>query len=369
MAVNIGVSFLCPDVAWSSPARREQEHSCKRHTNEYFFQIFPPTILYIPYSIYPNGERSAELRGNNPICFLRKINEGKSHSGIIHLIMENTLTSLQLWRKHIALPQDHGSWVFLLSPLIVGLFASGKWTPGMPVLVLAAMTAFLVRQPLTVIVKVYSGRKNHRDLPAAFFWTAVYGVIGLVSVAVLVLMGYGYLLYLALPGAPVFIWYLWLVSRRAERRQLGVELVATGVLSLAATAGYWMGQGYADPRGWLLWGLLWFQSAASIVHAYMRLEQRELKPGTPVIERLKAAGSFTQRAWLYTSFNLAVVILLTILKVLPAWLFFPYLLQWAETVYTTFRPAIGVKPTIIGIRQLIVSSLFTVLFIVAWILT
>jgi hypothetical protein len=299
---------------------------------------------------------------------LRKSNEGARRSGIIYPIMENTLSSLQLWRRHIALPQDHGSWVFLLSPLIVGLAASGRWTPGMIVLVLAAMTAFLIRQPLTVIVKVYSGRKHRRDLPAAFFWTAVYGIVGLASVAVLVLMGYGYLLYLALPGVPVFAWHLWLVSRRSERRQLGVELVATGVLSLAATAGYWMGQGYADPRGWLLWGLLWFQSAASIVHAYMRLEQRDMKQAALVVDRLKAHGSFTQRAWLYTSFNVTAVIVLSILKVLPTWLFLPYLLQWAETIYTTFRPAIGVKPAMIGIRQLIVSSLFTVMFIVAWVL-
>ncbi|MBI1855919.1 MAG: YwiC-like family protein [Chloroflexi bacterium] len=26
-------------------------------------------------------------------------------------------------RKQIAIPQDHGSWVFILSPLIVGIFA------------------------------------------------------------------------------------------------------------------------------------------------------------------------------------------------------------------------------------------------------
>jgi hypothetical protein len=48
------------------------------------------------------------------------------------------------------------------------------------------------------------------------------------------------------------------------------------------------------------------------------------------------------------------------------WIFAPYLLQWGETIWGTLNPAIGWKPTKIGMRQLIVSSLFTVLFILAW---
>lgn len=282
--------------------------------------------------------------------------------------MENTVSKPQFWRKHIALPQDHGSWVFILSPLIAGLFASGVWKPAMVILAAAAMAAFLLRQPMAQIVKVYAGRRPRRDLPAAFFWAGLYALIGLGCVAGLVALGYGYLLYLAIPGAPVFAWHLWLVSRKAERRQIGVELVATGVLSLGATAGYWMGRGQPDPLGWVLWALLWFQSAASIVHAYMRLEQRDMQHLTPAFERVKQAGSLTQRAWLYTTFNAAAVLVFSLARALPAWLFVPYFLQWIETVYTTFKPAIGVKPTVIGFRQLIVSTLFTVLFIAAWLI-
>jgi len=32
-----------------------------------------------------------------------------------------------LFRRHVALPQDHGSWAFFLGPLIVGLFVGGRW--------------------------------------------------------------------------------------------------------------------------------------------------------------------------------------------------------------------------------------------------
>jgi hypothetical protein len=73
-----------------------------------------------------------------------------------------------------------------------------------------------------------------------------------------------------------------------------------------------------------------------------------------------------RRALMYTTFNLSWVILLSIFQVLPGLLPLAYLLQWAETLWGTFRPAIGVKPTAIGIRQLLVSTLFTLLFIIAW---
>ncbi len=159
-------------------------------------------------------------------------------------------------------------------------------------------------------------------------------------------------------------WHLWLVTRRAERRQIGVEILGSGALALAAPAAYWIGIGNAHPMGWWLWLLTWFQSAASIVYAYLRLAQRELSGVPPVAERLRMG----RRAILYTSFNFLVVFVLSAGNILPPFLWIPYALQWLETVYGTFRPAINVRPTRIGIRQLIVSSVFTILFIVTWVI-
>jgi hypothetical protein len=265
-------------------------------------------------------------------------------------------------KRYIALPQDHGSWVFLLSPLLIGIFAGGAWKAATGYLIVAALAAFLIRQPMTMAIKMYSGRRSKRDLPAARFWVAVYALIGAAALIGLVSQGFAYLLYLALPGAPVFAWHLYLVSRRAERRQMGVELVACGVLALAAPAGYWVGLGRPDPMGWLLFGLVWLQSAASIVYAYLRLEQRALSEAPAFAERLQMG----QRALLYTSFNLALVSGLSFSGVLPVFLPIPYAIQWVETILGTIRPAVGVKPTRIGLRQLAVSTLFTLAFIVTW---
>jgi hypothetical protein len=57
---------------------------------------------------------------------------------------------------------------------------------------------------------------------------------------------------------------------------------------------------------------------------------------------------------------------LGLLSALPRFLFLPYLLQWLETLWGILHPALKWKPTRIGIRQLIVSTLWTILFIVTW---
>lgn len=269
----------------------------------------------------------------------------------------------KLFRKHVAIPQDHGSWVFILSPLLIGIFAGGKFTPASFSLVIAALSAFMLRQPATTLIKIYANRRSRDELSAARFWFALYAALALVALAGLVLNGFAYLLYLAVPGLPVFAWHLWLVSKREERRQINVEIIATGVLSLAAPAAYWVGVGQYDPRGWWLWGLVWIQTAASIVYAYLRLAQREWKSTPSHWTRFRAGW----RAYLYTSFNLLISIILgPVTGFLPKLLFIPYLIQWLETIWGIDHPAVGWKPTRIGIRQLIVSTIWTVLFIVFW---
>ena len=266
------------------------------------------------------------------------------------------------FRKHIFLPQDHGSWVFIFSPLLVGIFAGNQFTFVSLSLVVAIVAAFLIRQPVTMAVKAYAGRRTKSDLPAALAWMLAYAIILLVAAAGLVNAGFGYMLVLGIPGVFVFAWHLRLISQRQERRQVNVEIIATGVLSLAAPAAYWVGIGRYDPSGWWLWILVWLQTAASIVHAYMRLEQRELRQ-MPAPKELWKLGL---PALIYTTLNLVMTLSLGLAARLPSLLFVPYLVQWLETVWGVFHPALQWKPTRIGVRQLIVSTLWTILFIVTW---
>jgi hypothetical protein len=269
---------------------------------------------------------------------------------------------IQYLRKQIYLPQDHGSWVFILMPLFIGFFAGKNFSMAAIYLIIAAMAAFLIRQPVTMAVKAYAGRRPRTDLPAARFWIVAYGLIALLMLIGLVLRGYSYILFLAIPGVAIFGWHLRLVAKRDERRQAGLEVVAAGALALAAPAALWVANGNYDASGWALMILVWFQSAASIIHAYMRLEHRERAQIPERPEQFRIG----KRALMYTSFNVVATILLGLFDLLPRFIFVPFLLQFLETLWWAFNPAIKAKPTSVGFRQLAASTLFTILFIISW---
>lgn len=270
------------------------------------------------------------------------------------------------FKRQIALPQDHGSWVFILSPLLIGVFAGGTFRNPSLYLVIAAMSAFLIRQPVTVIVKAMSGRRSAADLVHARFWLLVYGILAAAALTGLILSGYTYILYLAVPGVPVFAWHLWLVSKRSERKQVNIEVIATGVLALAAPAAFWVGIGDYNPNGWWLWFFTWLQSAASIVYAYLRLSQRDVSLEQAAAKSRGDWWRIGVRAMLYTSFNLVLSAALGLSAFVPRFIFIPFMAQWLEAVWGVTHPAVGWKPVRIGVRQLIVSILWTILFIVFW---
>lgn len=264
--------------------------------------------------------------------------------------------------KHVAVPAEHGAWVFLFSPLLAGLALGKTWNLAGLALSAAVIAAFLGRAPLTVVVKILSKRRPRSEMPAALFWLGLYGMIALAGLAVLALEGFGYIGWLALAAIPALGWHLWLVSRRDERRKPAVEIVASGVLALSAPAAVWIGAGEPVPTGWLLWILFWLQAAASIVYAYMRLAQRVMKTQPSRQE----AWQMGRRALLYTGFNLAAGLALAAAGVIPLLAGLAFLLQFGETLWGITHPAVGYKPAAIGVRQMVVSILFTLVFTAGW---
>ncbi len=265
-------------------------------------------------------------------------------------------------KRRIALPYDHGAYALFLGPLVIGLFAGGRWHLACVYLVVASSAAFLMRQPLTVLVMISAGRRTAADRAAAWFWLLAYGAVASAHVTGLVLRGFGFVLHLAVPGALVAGWHLQLVRRRSERRQMLLEVLASGVLALAAPAGMWVGAERYDPMGWLLWVLVWAGSATSVVHAYLRLEQRTRTPPPSLRTRLHD-GRYGLAGGV---FHLLVVIALGLTHVVSPWLFVAYAIQLADVVHGTLVPAYRHSPKKIGMRALAALVLFTLAFAGAW---
>jgi hypothetical protein len=264
----------------------------------------------------------------------------------------------RLVKKHLFIPPEHGAWIWLFGPFIIGAAAGRNLSWDVILCVGAGLAAFFVRQPATILVKIASGRRPRRDLVPALLWMSLDGTIALGLSAILVWRGYTQVLVLALPAIPVFVWHLWLVSRRAERRREGVQVVAAGVLALAAPAAYWTGGGESAALPWLLWVMTWFQSAASIVFVQLRLRQRHWTEPRSLQARLVSG----RRALMYAGFNaLAALVAWVPLGLVPVWVALGFWMLLGDVIDGVLRPAVGARPTAVGLRQAASSGLFVAL--------
>jgi hypothetical protein len=270
---------------------------------------------------------------------------------------------LWLLRKHIALPQQHGVWVMWGGPLVVGAAIGGRLTPALLWLTLASLGALLALQPLTILVKVLGQRRPAEERAPALFWLAFYVALAAAGGLGLWLAGAAWALLLGLLALPVLVWQMALVFRREERGQMGVELVGAGALALNAGAAHGVAVGSFDLTGLMLWVLCWLQAAGAIVYIFLCLEYRRLKAAPEPGERLR----LSRRSTLYNAANVAIVAALAGLGWVPAWAVLPFLLMLGEALYGgLWRPPVGAKPVVIGLRQTAVSVLFYLLLIGAY---
>lgn len=252
-------------------------------------------------------------------------------------------------RKHYAIPAEHGAWAMLLGPFAVGLGLAWRldwmvlWT------LLGVLLLFLARQPLLVLVKAQSGRRLREDAVPALIWLLIYGTLALLPLLVLVASGRTALFWLAVPALPPLGWQLWLVTRRAERR-MAVELAGSGALALAAPAAYFAATGRYDATALSAWLLC------------LRLEQRRM---TTVPERPQQ-WAMGQRAVLYHAFNFVASVVLTVFSILPVLVPLAFAVMLAEALRGTFQPAVGVKPQVLGVFQVVVTVVFVILLVLAY---
>ncbi len=258
--------------------------------------------------------------------------------------------------RQTALPGEHGAWALYLIPLVIGIAVGGRVAVPTAYLLVATLCAFLLRQPVTMLVKVQSGRRPASYRRRALLWLCVYAVVGALHIGGLVLRGFGHLLWLAVPGVPILAWHLWLIARRRERRQLKMELVAALYLTLSVPAALWVAHGHYVTMGWLLMALVYGFTAWAVTYSYLRLGQRT---GEPV----KREG---RNAVLVGALALILAGLSAILGWIPPLVPLAYLLPLAETYRGLKRRADGLRPRQIGFQLLGVTALYLALFLATW---
>lgn len=184
--------------------------------------------------------------------------------------------------RQVAIPTEHGSWSFLLEPLIAGLAVAysigGVW--------IAVMTvgAFLCRQPLKVLVADRMGRSNADRARAALAFFLLYASIFTIGVVGTVIVSGSqpllpFALVLPLIGFQIFND----VSRRG--RQLAPELC--GAVSISASiAAIAIADGLPLAVAGSLWGVFVLRLIPSVLYVRNRLLLEKGKDHSRIIPAL-----------------------------------------------------------------------------------
>jgi len=201
----------------------------------------------------------------------------------------------KIFRKSLVIPTEHGAWSWLLVPFFVGAIVAGRVAvEGRPPLLPLALTlvggvsAYMMRQPTTIWLRIRRGRGNRADRSLAMGWT-----MGLASVAGLCLVGLltlgrTALVWLLIPFAGVLLLYLTAArSGRAGMRALWMELTGAVGLALMAPAAVIAATGELHALGWSLWGLMATQNALGVLYVRLRLADTR---GRPAHRRLTLGG-------------------------------------------------------------------------------
>jgi len=191
-------------------------------------------------------------------------------------------------RSHRALlvPPEHGAWSWLLVPWLAGAAVGLAGEPTAPraglavgLTLVAALAAFLARQPATVWLHARQGRGRPADRGPALRWALALGLVALLALLLLLALGRTALASLVVPLAVVLLAYLLAARRgRAATRSLWMELSGAVGLALAAPAAIVAASGHMAPAAWALWALLALQNATGVLYVRTRLADTKGRP-------------------------------------------------------------------------------------------
>ena len=174
----------------------------------------------------------------------------------------------------IALPTEHGGWGFLFEPIVAGL-AIAFSVPGVWIAVMT-IGAFLVRQPLKVLVVDRLGMKVAERANVALKFVAIFGAVFIAGLVGAVLTGgWAPLMPFAfvLPLAALQMYYDFSRQSRHVLPELGGAVAISASAAAIALAG-----GFDWPAALGLWAVFAARLIPSILYVRERLLLEKGKP-------------------------------------------------------------------------------------------
>jgi archaellum biogenesis protein FlaJ (TadC family) len=266
-------------------------------------------------------------------------------------------------RLNLPLPKEHGSWAMFAVPLIIGFTVGAQWQWRSMLLMVAALSLFLVRFPIDTLIK--TRKRPQADRVWLMRWAMIYGSIAAVCGGWLIVIDRLYwLIPLGAVGAVLLVYHWWLVERRQEMSVRG-ELAGIFGLALGAPLAYYVTTGVIDGTALGLWivNALYFGGTVFYIKLKVRQQPKELAPDR-VSERLaKAKACLT-----YQSVVLTIVILLVALNGLPTLALLAFVPMTAKVLLgaTRWQDRKSLSLPRLGIIEIIHAVTFAVLIIAAF---
>ncbi|HUF05677.1 MAG TPA: YwiC-like family protein [Aridibacter sp.] len=249
--------------------------------------------------------------------------------------------------KRVALPTEHGSWVILLEPLVASLVVYPS--AAAPFIALTVIGAFLLRQPLKVLLLSFGRKQPRGSREAAAKYASGYTILFVIGVVGAIMKtSLNNLAPLALL-VPLGAFQLYNDTER-KTRELVPELAgATGISAAAASVVLAGGGGWAAALA--LWVLFASRAVASFVYVRQRLR---LEKGKAYAEVPPAVLHF---AALFVCGELWFVSLLPLLPVLVV------AILLARCIYGLSERRKRLKAVQIGIREVLYGAALTAAFV------
>ncbi len=262
------------------------------------------------------------------------------------------------WRP--PLPREHGAWAMFIAPLIVGIGAAGVMNVQVVLFGLAAFGFFLLRYPLMLALKSRAPEARR----SAWMWSLSYGVVTLLTGALLLAMSQQLLLVpLAALGMALLAIYLWHAARRAEMTTVG-EWTGIAGLALAAPGVYLVARGALDFDAVALYllNVLFFGGTVFYIKFRVR-EQPRLA---------QSAASWRARLWagrvtiIYHVLAVGLIAAFALLRFIPALVLLAFVLPLCKAIGGSLtRPARPNLPRL-GFIELGVTTVFAVVILLAY---
>lgn len=184
-----------------------------------------------------------------------------------------------VYRKHIVMPTEHGSWAWLLVPFFVGVGIAGRFDLAVGLTLLGGLAVFFLRQPTTIWLRVRRKKARAADGPIALAWIGFFSLIGLLCLAGLLVLERGMLAWLTGPFLLIFALYM-MAARygRAGLRSLWMELAGAAALSMMAPAAAIAATGEVANWMWLLWGVMATQNVLGALYVRLRIYDTHNQP-------------------------------------------------------------------------------------------